>query len=92
MEIPEILEQAKQRLADTTGLKPITITRANKDNEGWHVGLDMLELSRIPTATDVIGDYDVLLTEDGRMLQFERRRTRLRGEPVGDEAGYPLQR
>jgi len=85
MEMVDVLEQAKNRLRDVTGLKVEAITRATKDNGGWRVGVDTLEMSRIPTATDVIGDYEVLLDEDGNMLRFERKRTRLRGQPMEEE-------
>ena len=82
MDIKELAERAKSQLAEVTGLKPITVTRTFKDEQGWHITLDMLEMARIPPATDVLGDYDVLMGEDGNMLNFERRRTRLRGEPL----------
>jgi len=82
MDIKELAERAKSQLAEVTGLKPITVTRTFKDEQGWHITLDMLEMARIPPATDVLGDYDVLMGEDGNMLKFERRRTRLRGEPL----------
>lgn len=88
MEITEVLERAKRQLAETTGLKPIAVTGAYKNGEGWHIGLEMLEMARIPTSTDVLGDYDVDLSEDGCIVRFERRRTRLRGQPVEfEEAG-----
>jgi len=82
MDIKELAERAKSQLVEVTGLKPVTVTRTFKDEQGWHITLDMLEMARIPTATDVLGDYDVLMSEDGNMLKFERRRTRLRGEPL----------
>ena len=82
MDIKKLAERAKSQLAEVTGLKPITVTRTFKDEEGWHITLDMLEMSRIPTATDVLGDYDVLVDENGNMMKFERKRTRLRGEPM----------
>ena len=85
MDMRELAEQAKSKLAEVTGLKPITVTRAFKDEQGWHIALDMLEMSRIPTATDVLGDYEVLLDDSGNMLRFERKRTRLRGEPLEKE-------
>jgi len=85
MEIKKLVEQAKSQLAEVTGLKPITVTGTFKDEQGWHVALDMLEMSRIPPATDVLGDYDVLVDEDGNMMKFERKRTRLRGEPMEKE-------
>ena len=82
MDMKELAERAKGHLAEVTGLKPVTVTGTFKDEHGWHVAIDMLEMSRIPPATDVLGDYDVLVDEDGNMVKFERRRTRLRGEPV----------
>ena len=82
MEMMKLLERGKKQLAEMTGLKPVAVIRASKADDGWHVGLEMLEMSRIPTATDVLGDYEVLLAEDGMLVRFERKRTRLRGEPT----------
>lgn len=87
MDMRELADRAKSQLAEVTGLKPETVTGAFKDEQGWHIALDMLEMSRIPTATDVLGDYEVLLDDSGSMLRFERKRTRLRGEPVEKEEG-----
>jgi len=85
MDIKNLAEQAKSQLAEVTGLKPVTVTGTFKDEQGWHIEMDMLEMSRIPPATDVLGDYDVLVDEDGNMVKFERKRTRLRGEPMEKE-------
>lgn len=85
MEFNEILETAKSGLAALTGMQPVSIVRAYKGEKDWHVHVEMLEMSRIPPATDVLGEYEVLLAEDGTMLRFQRKRTRLRGEPVGEE-------
>jgi len=85
MNMTKLAERAKNQLAEVTGLKPVTVTGTFKDEQGWHITLDMLEMSRIPTATDLLGDYDVLVDEDGNMMKFERKRTRLRGEPMEKE-------
>ena len=85
MEMVALLERAKGQLAEVTGLRPETVARVFRDDDGWHVGVEMLEMSRIPTATDVLGDYEVLLAEDGAMLRFKRKLTRLRGEPMEEE-------
>ena len=85
MELREILEKAKGDLAAVTGLKPVSVIQTFKDDQGWHVRVEMLELSRIPPATDVLGDYEVVLGDDGDMVRFERKRTRLRGEPTEEQ-------
>ena len=87
MNVKELTERAKSQLVEVTGLKPVTVTRTFRDEQGWHITLDMLEMSRIPSATDILGDYDVLMGEDGSMLKFERKRTRLRGEPLESRSG-----
>jgi len=85
MEMKDVITQTKKQLANSTGLKAEGVTRAFRDDQGWHVGVEVLEMSRIPTATDVLGDYEVVLDENGSMLKFERKRTRLRGEPIEEE-------
>ena len=85
MELRELVGRAKQQLAELTGLKPVTVSGTFRDEHGWHVSLDMLEMSRIPPATDVLGAYEVLLDDDGNLLKFERKRIRLRGEPMEEE-------
>jgi len=85
MEMKDVIAQTKKQLANSTGLKPEGVSRAFRDDQGWHVGVEVLEMSRIPTATDVLGDYEVVLDENGSMLKFERKRTRLRGEPIEEE-------
>ncbi len=87
MRITELTEKAKSQLSDLTGLKPLTVTGASKDEQGWHITLDMLEMSRIPNSTDVLGDYETLLDDNGDILKFERKRTRLRGEIFANELG-----
>lgn len=85
MQMTDLLGWAKNQLAEATGLQPVTVSGAFRDDGGWHVRVDMLEMSRIPTATDVLGEYEVVLAEDGTMLKFQRKRTRLRGEPMEEE-------
>ncbi|MDO8751650.1 MAG: gas vesicle protein GvpO [Dehalococcoidia bacterium] len=80
MELAQILALAKKHLGDMTGLKPVTVTQVFKDEDGWHVGVEMLEMSRIPPASDILGSYDVTLSEEGEVVRMDRRGTRLRGE------------
>lgn len=82
MELKQVLERAKCELATATGLKPGPVTHVFKDDRGWHVRVEMVELARIPPATDLLGDYAVLLTDSGEVISFERTKTRLRNSPA----------
>ncbi len=80
IDLAQVLVLAKKHLGDMTGLKPVTVTQVFKDEDGWHVGVEMLELSRVPPSSDVLGRYDVTLSEVGDLVRMDRRGTRLRGE------------
>ncbi len=80
MLIKDVIDLAKCQLADATGLKAVTASKAFRDDQGWHVWVDLVEMSRIPTSADVLGGYEVLLADDGSLLRFDRKRTRLRAE------------
>ena len=77
----ELAEQAKEQLAQVTGFKSVAIVGSYKDEEGWHITVDMLEMARIPESTDVIGTYVAVLDENGDLVKFDKKRARLRGEP-----------
>jgi len=79
--ITNLAERAKRQLAEVTGFSPVAAVGGFKDEEGWHISVDMLEMARLPEATDIIGTYEVLLDQGGNMVKFEKKRARLRGEP-----------
>ena len=85
MEMMTILEKAKSELTAATGLKAESVVQAFRDDQGWHVSVEMLEMSRIPSATDVLGGYEVVLDNEGAMLRFQRSRSRLRGEATEEQ-------
>jgi len=77
---PEIAQRAKEQLAQLTGLKPESVSALIKDEEGWHVTVDLIELKRIPEATDVLASYETLLDDQGNLLRYQRTRRYLRQE------------
>ena len=76
-----LAERAKEQLAEVTGFSPVAAVGGFKDEEGWHISVDVLEMARLPEATDIIGTYVVTLDEEGNMVKFDKKRSRLRGEP-----------
>jgi len=80
MKMAELADRAKEELAQVTGFKPVATVGSYKDEEGWHITVDMLEMARLPECTDVIGTYVAVLDENGDMVKFDKMRARLRGE------------
>lgn len=85
MQGTDIARQAKEQLAQLTGLKPETVSGLTKDEEGWHVAVDLIELKRIPEATDVLATYETLLDDEGNLIRYQRTRRYYRSEVTEEE-------
>jgi hypothetical protein len=55
------------------------------DDDGWKLTVELVELSRIPRAADVLGVYDVTLDAKGDLQGYRRVRRYARGETRDDE-------
>jgi len=64
----------RAELAQLLGRRPETVSRMEHRDDGWHLGLEVVELERIPHSTDVLASYDVLVDDDGSLLQYARTR------------------
>jgi hypothetical protein len=80
-----VVDKAKKQMAGITGLRTVTISGIDHAQGKWQLHMDLLEMARVPDSTDLIGEYEVNLDEDGSLLRFERKRSRLRGQPLSDE-------
>jgi gas vesicle protein GvpO len=67
-----------------TGKVPESVTGLQRSEDGWRVAVDVLELERIPSTTDVLATYEVTLDEQGELQGCSRVHRYLRGSP-GDE-------
>ena len=84
-EMMSLAERVKEQLAEVTGFSSIAVVGASNDEEGWHITVDMVEMARIPESTDIVGTYVVTLDQEGKLVKFEKKRSRLRGEPYEEE-------
>jgi hypothetical protein len=75
MILRQLLEVAREQVADVTGRKVETVSGLHRNgDDGWVVTLEVLELERVPDTMDLLATYEVSLSEDGDVLGFERRR------------------
>jgi hypothetical protein len=83
MKISDIVEKAKEQIAEATKLPINTVVAVSREKEkGWKVSIEMVEMKRIPDAMDSLGLYDVYLDEKGELQNFKRKSMRARGEKV----------
>jgi hypothetical protein len=80
----EVVTQAKRQLAELVGREPESATRVEPADDGWQLSLEVVELDRIPSSTDVLASYDVTLDANGRLVDYARTRRYCRSRP--DEA------
>jgi hypothetical protein len=81
----QLVAEARRQLSEITGMEAGAVTAFERsDDDGWKLTVELLELSRIPRAADVLGVYDVTLDAAGSLLGYRRVRRYSRGE-TGDE-------
>ncbi len=76
----EIAEAAVDQVHDLIGRPVESITGVERDGNEWIVTLEVLELERVPTTTDMLGKYEVTLDKDGELLGTQRTRRYPRAE------------
>lgn len=78
----EIAQLAKEQMVQLTGLQPDTVSCVSKETDGWHVTVDMIEVKRIPSSTDLLGAYEVMMDDAGKLIAYKRIRRYSRGEAM----------
>jgi hypothetical protein len=76
----EIIQRAREELQELRGVEPEAVSSVTRTADGWRVGLQVVELHRIPESTDVLATYEVELDPDGRLVTFERTHRYVRSE------------
>ena len=71
---------ARETIQDLTGYPPEAVSGLQWDGESWLVTVDVRELERIPSTTDVLATYIVQLDDSGGLLGYKRTRRFVRGQ------------
>ena len=80
-----IARDAVAELAQLTGREIEGVVGVERGEEdGWVVEIDMVELRRTPTSTDVLATYEVEMDDDGELVGYRRTRRFGRGQVSGD--------
>jgi hypothetical protein len=76
----EIAERAVEQMQNLIDRPIEAVTGMAKDGNEWTVTLEVLELQRVPSTTDVLGKYEVTLDKDGELTGLQRTRRYPRAE------------
>ena len=76
----ELTTVAKETVAELTGFPPESVSGLQWDGENWLVTVDVCELERIPSTTDVMASYVVQLDERAGVVGYRRTKRWIRGQ------------
>jgi gas vesicle protein GvpO len=70
----DVLRKAAEQLAQLTGRTPDTVSAIEKVDDGWRVEVELVELERIPSTTNILATYEVDVDERGDVVGYRRLR------------------
>jgi hypothetical protein len=78
---PQIVRRAIEQVAMLTGRQVEGVNALERrDDDGWTVTLEVVELRRVPDSTDVLGSYAVSVDEQGELEGYTRTRRYYRNQ------------
>jgi hypothetical protein len=80
VDIKDIVEIAKQKLAVLTGFSSPNAIGVNREGDTWHITIEITEKPSEAINLEILGIYDVQLDDSGNLLGYERIRMRKRGD------------
>lgn len=80
MKPSEIVRKAQEEFTPITKLPVDGVVGLSRDNGTWVVSLEALERRAIPDTMDILGLYEVRMSDDGELQGLERKKLRKRGE------------
>lgn len=90
MSAAEAAKAGLQQIAELTGKPTEGVAWVERsEDDGWVVGVEVVEDRRIPSAADILAIYETEMDPGGEMLSYRRARRYSRGR--GDEGNGRLQ-
>jgi Gas vesicle synthesis protein GvpO len=81
----EAAEMGLRQVADLTGREPQGVVSLEPAEDGWVVGVEVLEDRRIPSTADILALYEAEIDEVGDLIAYSRKRRYPRGKTDSGE-------
>jgi hypothetical protein len=82
--VGELARRAAEQLGELLGRAPEGVVSIDRhEDDGWRIGVDVLEVHRVPETADVLATYEVDLDGDGQLTGYRRARRYVRGQVEG---------
>ena len=81
----EAAKAALREIATLTAKQPEGVTEVERTEDGWTVGVELVEDQRIPSSSDILAIYETTIDADGELLSYRRVRRYARGRGDTEE-------
>jgi hypothetical protein len=81
----EAAKAALSQIAALTAKQPQGVTGVERTEDGWTVGIELVEDQRIPSSADILATYETTIDADGELLSYRRVRRYARGRGDTEE-------
>jgi hypothetical protein len=75
-----------RQIAELTGKKPEGVTGVEPAEDGWLVGVEIVEDQRIPSSADILAIYQADVDSEGELASYRRVRRYSRGSGGSEES------
>lgn len=80
----ELARRAADQLAELVGRDPEGVVSLERTDDGWSVGVEVVETHRIPETADILAEYAVQVDGRGQLLAYHRTHRYTRGGTKGE--------
>jgi hypothetical protein len=77
---------AMRQITDLAGKQAEGITGVEPGEDGWIVGVEVVEDRRIPSSTDVLATYETEIDADGELVSYRRVKRYSRGRGDSEDS------
>ena len=77
---------AMRQIAELTGKQPEGITGVEQGDDGWIVGVEVVEDRRIPSSSDILAIYETEVDSDGELVSYRRIKRYARGRGDSEDS------
>jgi hypothetical protein len=85
VDVGTVVDKARASFEAFAGRHVESVSSVVRENGGWHIGFEVVELPRVPDSTSLLATYEVAVDSDGNVVEFERARRYYRNR--ADEDG-----
>lgn len=77
----EAVRRAAGQIAELSGRDPEAVVAIERAENGWWIGVEVVETRRIPDSADILAIYETELDCNGELISYRRVRRYSRGRP-----------